>query len=585
MAKTKTVRIGGTASARIAPERKILGAWAWMGTLWTLMACTTPDVGTNACVTKLYRACGSGVQTICLDAFTWGGDIAIARLWKRDVDVLFVVDNSPGMAAKQRALLQALPPFVQRLEALGTNYHLGVVSTNVGSVPPGSSGFTGSSDAACNTVSGDDGALQRLPCSARLTGVDPASDFAQACTGGANPLCPDPSFVPTEPWVSSEKGVVNVNTAAARALPPGLAATRALQCIGLLGESGCTVESPLEAMKRAFDGHLPGNRGFLRENSTLVVIFLTDEDDCSVQLAQRAALNPKSVACDPQGGDSDPSCFNLDYRCLARAVQCDESMATPGTKHGCQARVNNFLDPIAKYAKFLYALRPKDRLILAGIWSPSNSAHQAAGYTGDGQMIINTTVAGDNSTPLLNRAVGAAAACHNPDTTLTTNPDGYYGLPQLRLSAFMQQFDPAIGKEANICDVAGYRSVLGYVTERLERNLVVRCLPVRPTVACDGQPDCVVGDVDASQPDAPADRPLPTCTDGCCQAWASADVASAQDAGIVAACRAEPVDCYCAAVSSKNCLQTAVLGVWRAGQAAAPAGTVVSAVCRGVVYP
>jgi hypothetical protein len=71
-------------------------------------------------------------------------------------------------------------------------------------------------------------------------------------------------------------------------------------CIGTLPDypveiGGCGWEQPLEAMRRALDENAqPGhcNEGFLRPDSLLVLIFLSDEDDCSVRADHPEMFDP-----------------------------------------------------------------------------------------------------------------------------------------------------------------------------------------------------------------------------------------------------------------------------------------------------
>lgn len=563
--------------------------YPWLGVLagWLPFAvgCTAPEVNSSPCVTHITRTCGGVAYDTCLDLF----DPLIADMvdtrFDKSVDVLFVIDNSPRMAPKQRALAAAMPTLLSKLDAIDANYHIGLVTTDIGTLPPGSTGFPAPPEPGCNTVTGDDGQLQNLPCSARISTADPGSEFARLCAKGSTPLCADPSFVPSDPWIAKKGTSLNVQPVNAGTLSPTEIAQRAFQCIALLGDSGCAVESPLESMKRALDGHRSENLGFLRDNSVLAVLFLTDEDDCSVQLAQRSALNPKSMSCGTTNPDPDPSCFNLDYRCVAKSIVCDESMTLSGAKHNCSQRPASFLESVDKYVRFLSALRPKEKLVLAGIWSPSLLDYQSRGGTGDGKLEVVTSVPGDSSTNLLNRASGASAACFNPDPTLTTQPEGFYGQAQLRLSSFIRKFDPSLVLEQNVCNVDGYAGTLGSVADQLQRKVSTDCLAVQPSIGCDGQPLCSVGEVDLDNPDSQPVTDWPICSAACCQAWATAALATRQDPGILAACSGEADNCYCAVSNTQNCRDTAVAGVWRVGNAPPPAGKGIQFRCAGIRPP
>ena len=51
------------------------------------------------------------------------------------------------------------------------------------------------------------------------------------------------------------------------------------EVVALVGDNGCAIQGPLEAMKRALSAGR--NPGFLRPGALLGVLIVTDEDDCS----------------------------------------------------------------------------------------------------------------------------------------------------------------------------------------------------------------------------------------------------------------------------------------------------------------
>lgn len=537
--------------------------------------CSVPEGGTYCERTQAIRQCAAQTGSTTLDQ----------RLAK-DLDILFVIDNSTSMSPKQKAIAQAIPAFMKKIDETGANYHIGVVTTDIGTVPVGQSGFPGSPDSRCGTQKGDDGVLQNKACSSRVAASDANSEFGQACLGnaaqGITGLCPDPTFVPRDLWIEKTGATINVPSPSASALSPSDVAERAFKCIGLVGDYGCGIESPLESMKRSLDGHLTQNRGFLRDNSVLAVIFITDEDDCSVQLAQRGNLDPASASCDPLNPAPGYSCFNLDYRCIATSVQCDEPMGTPGLKHNCRERTGSFLEPVQKYAKFLWALRRPERLVVAGIWTPSLLDFQARGDTGDGRLEVDTSVPGNLSTNLLNRGEKTKAACYDPDPQmkLTSSPRGFFGQAQLRLSSFVRQFSEPVGiVERSICDAGNYASALDAIADKVKNRLEYNCLEVKPEVKA-GIAQCMVGYVDRSNPQALPDAYLPQCSAGCCQAWAQAVPATPKNPAVAAACMPEEQDCYCA-VASPRCEDTALAGVWRAGNTPLPEGKDINFRCAG----
>src|ERR1041385_605705 len=48
-----------------------------------------------------------------------------------------------------------------------------------------------------------------------------------------------------------------------------------------VGDIGCGFEQPLKAAQLVLSGSATGSKGFLRDDALLLVVFVTDEDDCS----------------------------------------------------------------------------------------------------------------------------------------------------------------------------------------------------------------------------------------------------------------------------------------------------------------
>ncbi len=186
---------------------------------------------------------------------------------RRDLDVLFVINDSSRIGEEQRALAEELPALVRMLRtgdldedgredfSSPASIHFGVVSTDMGAgdatVP------------SCEPGLGDDGVLQE-------------ESVGERCVSHS-PLVLDVVHHPRE-----------------------------LPCAVQLGTAGCDFEQPLEAMLKALSssgdgsrfqadttGHADGaNSGFLRSAAVLAIVMLTDEDDCS--LLDPALLDPAS---------------------------------------------------------------------------------------------------------------------------------------------------------------------------------------------------------------------------------------------------------------------------------------------------
>lgn len=367
------------------------------------------------------------------------------------VDVLLVIDNSPSMSPKQKALGSQIGRLMRSLQQLDIDSQVGIVSTDIGTqTAPGVSwGGIG----VCDSYEGDDGVLQSAACSTRTTG---SSEARAACST----LCPDSKFVPTDGrrYIRSAGGTTNVP--ASIELDPmtgkmiDTGPEKALRCMGLIGDGGCGIESPLEAIKRALDGHRRENDGFLRPDALLAVLIISDEDDCSVQLARRSEHNPATRSCaatDPEAFD----CFNLDFRCFATSVQCDQSMLSPGVKTHCKERPSSYLESVDKYVSFLNTLRPMGRLVVSGIWSLPSA-------TEGGRVEIARLSAGTTS-QFLNRSTGSGATC-----TYSADPK-VVGQAQLRLSTFAGKISGSL--QSSVCDIDNYGVALDRVVQAIKTQL------------------------------------------------------------------------------------------------------------------
>ena len=264
-----------------------------------------------SCVAALLAACSSAPNPTGQDAVACveeRRDIPIAI--ERDLDILLVVDASPSMADEAGVWAANITRFANVLEYIEggmPNLHIGVVSSDV----------------------------------AARGGVLESAPRVPDCTA------PDGAFISNIAYANGEHDINYEGELA-----------DALACIALLPQTGSEIEQPLEAMKRALDDSNPENEGFVRDDAYLLVLFITDEDDCS-------------------GGDA----FDLDepeersaWRCFADGVQCDQAVDTSGTKSNCTASsAPATLTPVDDYAQFLHGLKSDpSRVIVSAIADASN---------------------------------------------------------------------------------------------------------------------------------------------------------------------------------------------------------------------
>jgi hypothetical protein len=252
----------------------------------------------------------------------------------RNVDILFVIDDSPSMADKQANLATNFPNFINVLNTIQgglPDVHIGIATTDVGTkatqdaAPGPAIGQIG--NGGCSGT-GKGGNLQTN--GAPVNGVF-ISDIKQ--TDGSR-------------TVNYTGNLTDAFSMMARGA----------------GAGGCGFEQPLEAMRRALNNN-PQNAGFLRPDAYLAVIFIADEDDCS--LSKASMLGPESAALGALQS----------FRCTRFGVSCAQGGGTPdamnqvGTKGQCGPNESSqYLEKVSTYVDFLKNLKSdSSRVIVAGI--------------------------------------------------------------------------------------------------------------------------------------------------------------------------------------------------------------------------
>ncbi|HEY6036869.1 MAG TPA: hypothetical protein VIV58_21470, partial [Kofleriaceae bacterium] len=133
----------------------------------------------------------------------------------------------------------------------------------------------------------------------------------------------------------------------------------AFSAIASVGALGCGFEQPLHAIELALSPETTQNAGFLRPDANLVVLVLTDEDDCSINHSTLFA--PETATLGPLQS----------FRCTRFGVTCDQGGATPdemnqvGSKTGCHSNESGtYLTKIADHVAFLKSLKADPRQIM-----------------------------------------------------------------------------------------------------------------------------------------------------------------------------------------------------------------------------
>jgi hypothetical protein len=253
----------------------------------------------------------------------------------RNIDILFVIDNSGSMGEEQASLGTNFPKFMAVLNGIEgglPNVHIGVVSSNVG---VGGYGIPGCTE---NNGKGDDGLLQ---------------GDGNKLNGPNSPECTD---VPTggKPFIED---VVPEGGSEIKNFSGTLENT--FTCIATLGTDGCGFEQHLESMKRALDGHNAANSAFLRKDAFLAIIIIADEDDCSA--VNSAVFDPMDISLTGTLGPLES------FRCTEFGITCAEGnlTRTAGTYTACKPRTDSpYLRNPQDYVNFVKGLKDDPNLII-----------------------------------------------------------------------------------------------------------------------------------------------------------------------------------------------------------------------------
>jgi hypothetical protein len=364
-----------------------------------------------------------------------------------NVDLLMMIDNSSSMTEMQEKLYLQLPVFIQSLQSLTTppNLHLAVVSSDMGA--PGDS----ATSIEC-TQAGDEGEFQSSPRS--------NSNLMPPVTCTDNTLSLPPGGLDTNHTYITDADMMPNYT------DPSLADV--LQCIALLGDMGCGFEHQLASIDRALgaDGQLPStNAGFLRPNAYLVIIILTNEDDCSAPANTTLySLNGgMSNLSNPLGPIANYRCNQFGHLCTnpasgaIGAPPLNPPSDAQGTSTAPTLDLTNctsndtatgLLTPVAKFVSDIKALKPDPdkQIVVASIAAPA-TPYTVEWLPASG---ISAGTSAGQLWPQIEHSCGPKGGDGvNPEAT--QNPtDESFGDPAVRIAQFVQAFPN--GVQGSICD-------------------------------------------------------------------------------------------------------------------------------------
>jgi hypothetical protein len=356
----------------------------------------------------------------------------------RDLDVLFVIDDSSSMLDKQQTLTDNFPVFVNELSTIPgglPDLHLGVITTDMGTKGSGSPnpapGIGAVGQGGCSNT-GKSGNLQML--STQVTG----------------------NFVSD---IKLPDGTRQQNYS------NGSLAT-VFGTMAKVGANGCGFEQPLHAMRSALDNNAT-NAGFLRPAALLAVVFLTDEDDCSVRDTSLFSANEATL-----GALQSFRCTRFGVTCGVNGETSDD-MNVDNDKGDCGPSTDpaSIVDQVAPFRDFLVGLKDdSSKVIVGGIIGPATPV----------AVELRAPPGGGPALPAV------AHSC-----SVTVNGMLQVADPGVRMQAFLDLF-PNRNASGSICETD--------FSEALRQ--VAQTVAVSSGTPCVGKP---ILDVDANMPGIQAD--------------------------------------------------------------------------------
>jgi hypothetical protein len=192
--------------------------------------------------------------------------------------------------------------------------------------------------------------------------------------------------------------------------------------MALVGDSGCGFEQPFKAARTAL---VANAGGFLREDALLLVVFVTDEDDCSA-IDSGLYLDPYGDACSEMGPITS-------YRCFEKGVQCYDGKGRRafGDRKNCRPDESSpYIESVTQFADGLKRLKKSaGQVVVAGIYGKPNHI----------EAVQDEQLTGYYQAPRLANVCGDAGK------------EGTGATPAVRMNALMAQFGGR-ASQSSICD-------------------------------------------------------------------------------------------------------------------------------------
>jgi hypothetical protein len=134
-----------------------------------------------------------------------------------------------------------------------------------------------------------------------------------------------------------------------------------------VGDSGCGFEQPFKAARLVLSGS-GGAEGFLRDDALLLVVFVTDEDDCSA-IDPALFTDSYADACSELGALTS-------YRCFEHGVRCHDGKGSRafGERRNCKPDESSpYVESVSDFAEFLKGVKSNPaQVVVAGIYGKPN---------------------------------------------------------------------------------------------------------------------------------------------------------------------------------------------------------------------
>lgn len=360
----------------------------------------------------------------------------------REVDLLFIIDDSGGTLGWQDDLKQSIVSFLIPLKKGGLpDMHIGVVTSDLGA-----GSYT--TITYCQQVGGDRGIMGQVgdldlgtscigPGQKYVVDVEPDDcEISKDAEG----VCSFHSCMQTHcDAIAGENETLSLATdekgcPRCRNYPGTL--TDSIRCLLGVGSQGCGFEQHLEAMKKALDEQeTPENNGFLRSDSLLAIYILADEDDCSASKPD-VIFNP-----DPDLDTLDSELgYHNSFRCFEFGVTCDiNDRSLTGPRSHCSPREDQgaLLYKISRYTSFLESIKDPSQTVVGALAGPFS-----------GEVFVQRDA---QDRPELQSTCGPSSGAH----------------PGIRLRAFVEHFNEEETLDewafSDVCDFLIYsESMMGF---------------------------------------------------------------------------------------------------------------------------